>query len=156
MAMRNGKMAALSVPEAPAKLMLRNPYDGEPIVRNDNSEECWIEFHPSQSKFGQNVDRRLMDDNIRLRNQGRRMNAREIQDNVCKKLAMLTTNWCLAMLDGTPVDEPCNVENAHFYYTEVEWLREAASSFVNDLGNFRPTPSESSVTSQSTSSDSTA
>jgi hypothetical protein len=155
MAKSNGRMAALEVPEAPARLFLRNPYDGEPIVRNDTNEECWIELHPAASRFGREVDRRLMDENLRRRNQGP-LKGVEIQNGIIKKLAMLTNAWSLAQLDGTPVDEPCTFDNCVFYYTQVEWLRDLVSNFVSDLGNFRPTPLPTSLTTPNTSSDSTA
>ena len=47
-------------------------------------------------------------------------------------------------------------ENAMALYSDVQWLRDQVSNFVNDLGNFRPTLSENSSTTLSMTSDSAA
>jgi hypothetical protein len=148
------KFAGLAGPEAPARMTVISPWDPDPIVRNDTGEECWIELYPSLSEVGRQVDRKLLDKNLRRRAQ--RMSARDIEANVVEKLAGLTKAWSLAMPDGTPIDEPCTAENAIAIYTDVQWLRDQVSTFVNDLGNFRPTPSQTSSTTPSGISDSAA
>ena len=150
----NSKFAGLQISEAPARMTVMNPWEPEPIVRSDTGEECWIEMHPAQSTIGRAIDRRLLDKTLRRRTQ--RATAKDIEQNVIEKLAHLTTGWSLAMPDGTPIDEPCTPENALALYTDVQWLREQVSSFANDLGNFRTTPSENSSTTLSTNSDSAA
>jgi len=150
----NGKFAGLQISEAPARMTLMNPWDPEPIVRRDTGEECWIELHPSQSDTGRAVDRKLLDKTLRRRVQ--RAAAKDIEANVIEKLAHLTKAWSLAMPDGTPINEPCTPENAMALYSDVQWLRDQVSNFVNDLGNFRPTLSENSSTTLSMTSDSAA
>jgi hypothetical protein len=150
----NNKFAGLAVPETPARMTVISPWDPDPIVRSDTGEECWIELYPSQSEVGRLVDRKLLDKNLRRRVQ--RMSAKDIEANVVEKLAGLTKAWCLAMPDGTPIDEPCTPENALAIYSDVQWLRDQVSTFVNDLGNWRPTLSQTSSTTPSGTSDSAA
>jgi hypothetical protein len=150
----NSKFAGLQISEQPARMIVMSPWEPEPIVRKDTGEECWIDLHPSQSTIGRAIDRRLLDKTLRRRTQ--RAGAKDIEQNVIEKLAHLTKAWSLAMPDGTPIDEPCTPENALALYTDVQWLRDQVSNFVNDLGNFRPTPSENSSTSLSMNSDSAA
>lgn len=150
----NAKFAGLVAKDGPARMTVINPWTAEPLVRNGEEEECWIELHSPQSDLARALDRRLLDKALRRRNA--RASVRDVEQNVIEKLAGLTKAWSMALLDGTPMDEPCNAENAAILYTDVLWLREQVSNFVNDLGNFRTTPSENSSTSLSMSSDSAA
>lgn len=150
----NAKVAGFVVKDGPARMTVMNPWTGEPIVRNGEEEETWIELHSPQSDLARAVDRRLLDKALRRRNA--RATAKDVEQNVIEKLAGLTKAWSLGMPDGTPFDEPCNAENAIILYTDVLWLREQVSNFVNDLGNFLKTPSENSSTTLSMSSNSAA
>jgi|KBSMisStandDraft_5_1062788.scaffolds.fasta_scaffold1099441_1 hypothetical protein len=136
-----GKFAGLSLAEAPVKMTILNPTTGEPLKRRDG-EECWIEGFASQSKRGQEIDREQTTKALRRRVP--RMSARDLDEGVAEKLGKLTTGWSLALLDGTPIDEPWSPENAIELFTDTKWLRDQWASWVNDLGNFQPSPSPTS------------
>jgi hypothetical protein len=137
-----GKFAGLSLAEAPVKMPILNPTTAEPLKRSDTGEECWIEGFASQSKRGQEIDREQTTKALRRRVP--RMSARDLEEGVAEKLGKLTTGWSLARLDGTPFDEPWSHENAIELFTDTKWLRDQWASWVNDLGNFQPSPSPTS------------
>jgi hypothetical protein len=153
MALDKELLAGFAMPEAPARMTLLNPANGDAIVHEDTGEEAWIELHPAQSAVGRAIDRRIIDKNLRRRVQ--RLSMKDLDANVVDKLAHLTQAWSLAYPNGKPIDLVCNPDNAAFVYDGVPWMREQVSNFVNDLGNFLTTPSTNSSTSPSTTSDST-
>src|SRR4051794_30751485 len=106
----NSKFAGFVLTEGPARMTLMSPWNSEPIVRNDNSEECWIELHFPHSEHAKALERRLLDKALRRRTA--RPSVKDVQEAVCERLAGLTKAWCLGLPDGTPVDEPCTTENA--------------------------------------------
>lgn len=132
------KFSGLSTSDAPGRMMIINPVTGDPLILKDTGEECWIELYPAQSKRGSEIDRELTTKVLRKRVQ--RMSAKDIDENVVAKLGMLTTGWSLALLNGEPLAVECTPENATELYTDVRWLRDQVSAYVNDLGNFQPTP----------------
>ena len=131
------KFSGLSTSDAPGRMTVINPVTNDPLVRADTNEECWIEAYPAQSRRGSEIDRELTTKVLRKRVQ--RMSAKDIDDNVIQKLGMLTTGWSLALLNGEPLGVECTPENAVELYTDVRWLRDQVSAWVNDLGNFQPT-----------------
>jgi hypothetical protein len=137
-----GKFLGLSTSDAPSRMTVIHPVTNDPLILTATGEECWIEAYPAQSKRGSEVDRELTTKVLRKRVQ--RMSAKDIDENVVAKLGMLTTGWKLALLNGEPLDVECTPENATELYTDVRWLRDQVSAFVNDLGNFQPTPSGTS------------
>ncbi len=137
-----GKFSGLATSDAPGRMTVIHPVTNDPLTLNSTGEECWIEAYPSQSKRGSEIDRELTTKVLRKRVQ--RMSAKDIDENVVAKLGMLTTGWKLALLNGEPLDVECTPENATELYTDVRWLRDQISTFVNDLGNFQPTPSGTS------------
>lgn len=137
-----GKFAGLASSETPERMSVVNPVTGEILLRKDTGDECWIEGHASQSRRGVEIDRELTTKALRRRVP--RMSARDVEDGVNEKLGKLVTAWNLALLDGTPIEEPCTAENATELFTDVRWLRDQWSTFVNDLGNFPTSPSHTS------------
>jgi hypothetical protein len=137
-----GKFAGLSASEAPVKMIVLNPLTSEPLKRKDTGEECWIEGFASQSKKGAEIDRELTTKALRRRVP--RMSAKDIEESVTEKLGRLVTGWSLALLDGTPITEPATPENAAELFSDVRWLRDQWSTWVNDLGNFPASPSPTS------------
>lgn len=148
------KFAALQVSEAPVRMTIISPNTGDPVIRTDTNQEAWIELLPADGEFGAQIDRRIQDKILRRRVP--RMSSKDIDNNVLEKLGHLTKAWSLAAPDGSPIDIQCTPENATELYTDVRWLRLQVSSFVNDLGNFQPTPSENSSTTPNGSSSSAA
>lgn len=137
-----GKFSAIPKFDTPDRMTIINPITGEPLVRSDTGEECWIQTYAAQSKRGSEIDRELTNKAMRKRIQ--RMTGKDVDENVIAKLGMLTTGWSLALLNGEPLDVECTPENATELYTDIRWLRDQVSAFVNDLGNFQPTVSGTS------------
>jgi hypothetical protein len=139
-----GKFAGLQLEEAAARMTVIHPIELTPLLDRDGNE-CWVELLPAEGKQGALIDRKASDKLLRRRVQ--RMTAKDIEENTIAKLAGLTKNWKLALLDGTPLPVPCTEENAVEVYTEVRWLRNQVATFANDLGNFQTTSSETSAIS---------
>jgi hypothetical protein len=137
-----GKFAGLSLAENAVRMTVLHPYTAEPLKREDTGEECWIEGYASQSKRGQEIDREQTTKALRRRVP--RMSAKDLDEGVVEKLGKLTTGWNLALLDGTPIDEPWSEQNAIELFTDTKWLRDQWATWVNDLGNFQPSPSPTS------------
>lgn len=135
-----GKFSGLATSDAPARMTVIHPSTGEPLKRNDTGEECWIEAHPSDGKRGAAIDAELLTRRLRRRVQGT-ITANEVEKGTVAKLAMLTTGWSLALLDGTPIDVPYSEEDAIELYSmdNGRWLRNQLATFVGELGNFQPT-----------------
>jgi hypothetical protein len=132
-----GKFDGLTVSEAPARMTILNPVTGDPVVRKDTGEEAWIELHPNESEVGARIEREITTKALRRRVQALR--GRDLEENTIAKLAGLTINWNLALLDGSHIDLACTPDNAEQVYKDVRWLRNQVAAFVNDLGNFQPT-----------------
>jgi hypothetical protein len=132
-----GKFEGLATAEAPVRMTVLHPSTGDVLKRSDGTE-CWIEGYASQSKRGSEIDREI--NTKALRRRVPRMSARDLDENVIEKLGKLTTGWNIAMLDGTPIEEPWSTENAIELFTDVRWLRDQWATWVNDLGNFPTTP----------------
>jgi hypothetical protein len=140
------KFAGLEVSGAPARMMVIHPATGEILVRNDTNAECWIEAYPAQSKRGTEIDREIRIKAMRSRGGVGVVTPRMIEEQQIVKLGQLTTAWNLALLDGTPIDVPYTEEDAIELYglPNAAWLRDQLFVFVQNLGNFQPTPSGTS------------
>lgn len=130
------KFAALAVQaDAPARMTILHPVTGEPLVDADGSP-AWIDVHSADSAAAQKHHRAVQ--NRRLQSRARKITAEELEAEGIDLLAALTAGWRLLGLDGTPLDIPCNRQNAAELYAEpsAAWIREQVNAFAADRGNF--------------------
>jgi hypothetical protein len=130
------KFAALAVKaDAPSRMTVLHPATGEPLTDADGNP-AWIDVHSTDSPVAQRHQRAAQ--NRRLQSRARKITAEELEAEGVDLLAVLTADWRLLALDGTPLDIPCNRANAAELYAEpaAAWIREQVNVFAADRGNF--------------------
>jgi hypothetical protein len=136
------KFAGLAVGvDRPARMTILHPVTGQAIRLLDaaghpNDQAAWIDVLSADSKVARDLEREAQ--NRRLRGRLRRVTAEDIEAEGVELLTALTKGWCLAALDGTPIDVPCTPENARELYStpDLAFLRRQVNEFAADLGNF--------------------
>lgn len=129
-----------------ARMTILDPVELRPLINRETGEPAWIDLLPADSPAGAAHDRKVQDGFLRQR---RRVTSEDTEKAAIGRLAALSKNWSLCLLDGTPLDIPCNETEARDLYTEIRWLRDQVAAFTADLGNFRKAHSETSSSTPS-------
>lgn len=122
--------------ESPRPLELLDPATGFPLVSSEESgkKKAIIYLKSHDSKQAMTFDKALM---ISRRTKAASVSPEDIEADLIKKLALLTTGWDICDLSGEPIDVPFSVDNAIELYTELNWVYEQASNFSQRRANYK-------------------
>jgi len=142
----SGLNLGLSLPvDQPARLVLRHPHSGKPLVEAgadpETAEPAWIELYSLDSRIAREHERRVQQQLIEIRREGRRvgLTPEQIETNAVELLVALTKSWRLISLEGVVhADYACTPENRRALYADpgAVWIREDADRFLGSRANF--------------------
>lgn len=125
--------------EKPAKMEITHPATGV-TIRDESGNAAYIEVLSTDSDVAQKrrkqSKKRLMDQI----HKGKKTNysIEQSEEDDIETLVSLTVGWRLMDLNGKPIEEEYNEDNARYLYSANEflWLRTQVEEFVSERGNF--------------------
>lgn len=133
----DSKFAGLALEtDNPARMTIRHPKTNLPL-RDAAGNEAYIDLLSSDSEAAVKAKRSVTNGRLAMRNRTK-ITSERLESEAAEILASLTKGWHLIALDGSPIDLPCNHQNAIDLYSapQMVWLREQVDEFTSDRANF--------------------
>lgn len=115
------------------KMEIARPDTGETLLDKDDNP-AYLMLLSMESETGKNARHRIQ--NKMMQKQNKKQTAEAMEEQEIDLISELVTGWYLVDFNGEPVEEEFNKDNVKKLLREASWIREQASEFANDLGNF--------------------
>jgi hypothetical protein len=132
------------VTDKPRRMVIKHPGTLDPLTVGDTDVTAFIDLYPPECDAGRKHEHICASARARSAWRGTRPSSESIEADRIERLAILTSNWLLVSPQGERIDVPCTIENARSLFSEpaLSWIRSQAETFVDNPGNFIPSPDE--------------
>lgn len=132
--------------ETPARMVVRHPVTGRPLVNAATGEEAFILLLSGDSQAAKQARHKIQQE--RIDNRVRKITLADAEEENTRVMAALVRGWSLATLEGEPLDVECSPSTAYelFSSPDTAFVAEQAVEFVGHRGNFLAASSGGSST----------
>ena len=125
-------------------------------LRDAEGKEAFIAHYSADSEQARKYQRAVQRRRLAMRGRGK-LTPEELEAEAVEFLSVLSTDWYLLALDGSPIDVPFSQENARDLYANpgAAWIREQLDESASDRGNFARASSTISSSAPKQNSDKT-